>query len=306
MWAVIQTVTGGLDADQLGITLPHEHLFIDRSRDYGGDAYLGDVDLATREVALFKEAGGSTIVECTTRQIARQPAWLREVSERTGVHIVMGTGHYRHPYVDTAWLDAHSADQVAEEIISEIRVGVDGTAIRPGVIGEIGSNGPNISGVEERSFRAAARAQVATGLTVTTHAALFPVGNHQLDILLSEGVPANRIVVGHSDTIYSPEYHASLARRGAFVQFDTLHVQTEYDLAKRVSFVVAFVEAGFAGQLLLSHDICLRSHLTVLGGKGYAFLLNEFVPRLVEAGLSESLITEILTDNPRRALTGEL
>ncbi len=302
---MIQTVTGPVAAADLGVTLPHEHLFIDRSRDYGADAYLGDVDLATREVELFRDAGGATIVDCTTREIARRPTWLREVSERTGVHIVMGTGHYRHPYLDTAWLDAHTIDQVAAELISDITDGAEGTDIRAGIIGEIGSNGPHISGVEERSFRAAARAHLATGVTISTHAALFPVGHDQLDILLHEGVSANRIIVGHCDTVNSSEYHVAIAKRGAYVQFDTLHIQSEYDLARRVEFVLALVNEGLGGQLLLSHDICLRSHLTALGGKGYAYVIRGFAPRLRDAGVSEAQLTQILVDNPRRALSGE-
>jgi len=180
-------------------------------------------------------------VDCSTCEIGRKPGLLREVSERTGVHVVMGTGHYRRPYLDEAWMDGHSVEEIAEGLIRDLTVGVGDSEIRAGVIGEIGSNGSIISAVEERSFRAAARAHLAVGATISTHAALFPVGHKQLDILIHEGVPADRVVIGHCDTVPDSEYHASLAARGAFVQFDTLHVQSEYDLARRVEFVVRLV-----------------------------------------------------------------
>jgi phosphotriesterase-related protein len=298
-------VTGAISPSELGVTLPHEHIFIDRSRQYGLDAYLGDVELAVREVQLFKDAGGVSIVDCSTKEILRSPLWLREVSQRTGVNVVMGTGHYRHPYLDNDWMDAHAIDEIAQELIRDLDTGVGDTGIRAGVIGEIGSNGSQVSAIEERSFRAAARAHLATGASITTHAALFPVGHWQLDILLQEGVPAHRIVVGHSDTVASSEYHVSLAERGAFVQFDSLHVQSEYDINRRVEFVLNMVKAGHGRRLLLSHDICLRSHLTTQGGKGYTFLLKEFIPRLLAAGLPAATAEEIIADNPRRALSGE-
>jgi predicted metal-dependent phosphotriesterase family hydrolase len=303
----IQTVTGPVSPEELGVTLPHEHLFIDRAKTNGPDAYLVDLNLAVQEVNLFKESGGSTIVDVTTREIARNPAFLREVAERTGIHIVMGTGHYRHPFLDVAWMNSHPVDSVAEELISDIQFGVDGSGIRSGIIGEIGSNGEHVSAIEERSFRAAARAHLATGVTITTHAALYPVGHEQLDILFHEGVAASRIIVGHCDTVHNADYHVALAQRGVFVQFDTLHLcyQVPYDLDLRVGFVMNMVRAGFERSVLLSHDVCLRSHLTALGGQGYSFLRNVFLPRLREAGLSEAQVESLVTDNPRRALSGE-
>lgn len=301
----MQTVTGPCSADSLGVTLPHEHIFIDRSRDYGLDAFLCDETLAAQEVGEFARSGGGTIVDCTTEEIGRYPEGLVRLSESTGVRIVMGCGHYRRPYLDGDRLDRQTTDEVAAEIIAELRDGVGSTGIRPGVIGEIGSNGRYVAADEERSFRAAARAHLASGVTITTHAALFPVGLQQLDILVREGVPPSRVIVGHCDTVYDSDYHLELARRGCFVQFDTLHVAHPYDLARRVGFVLELVHSGHGEQILLSHDICLRSHWSALGGPGYGFVLNDFLPRLRAAGLSDSEVDQIVRINPQRALSGE-
>lgn len=303
---LVQSVTGTVDASELGVVLPHEHVFIDRYREYGLDAYLMDLELSVREVELFKAQGGSTLVDVTTEEIGRSPALLREVSERTGVHIVMGTGHYRRPFLDLEWMDTHTADDLAKELIHDLEEGVGTTGIRAGIIGEIGSNGPHVSAVEERSFRAAARAQRATGVSITTHAVLYPVGHEQVDILRDEGVPASRIVVGHCDTVDNAAYHASLAERGVFVEFDALHqcYDRAYDLDRRVKYVVDMVRSGFGRSVLLSHDVCLRSHLYALGGRGYAFIREVFVPKLLAAGLSEEDVRQLIVENPRRALCG--
>jgi phosphotriesterase-related protein len=100
------------------------------------------------------------------------------------------------------------------------------------------------------------------------------------------------------------EYHEALARRGAYVQFDTIRRGSEHDLDVRLAYTRNLVEKGHAQQILLSHDVCLRSHLRAHGGGGYDFLLTDFLPRLQSSGVSAEAIRVITVDNPRRALTG--
>ena len=112
-------------------------------------------------------------------------------------------------------------------MIGEVRNGVGSTGVRPGIIGEIGSNDDTVSEAEEKSFRAAARTHLATGLTITTHAAWFPVGLQQLDILEDEGVAASRVIVGHADGVPGPDYQLALARRGCYVELDGFGTDTD-------------------------------------------------------------------------------
>ncbi len=300
----VMTVTGPVPGSDLGIVLPHEHVFFNHMKEYRGDGLMQDERLAAIELERLVAAGCRTLVDVTSNGIGRQPEMLRRVSVATGLQIVMGSGWYREPFLDRAYFDAHTTDEVAAAIVRDIEVGVGDTGVRAGIIGEIACDRV-ISAAEERSFRAAARAHLRTGVTISTHAARWPVGMAQLDILVQEGVDPRRVIIGHSDTVHDPAYHVALAERGAWVQFDTVDGDSDYDNMLEIEFIRNLVRAGHLGRILLSQDICLRSQFATYGGIGYTFLLTHFVPMLRVAGLSPEQITMILEDNPRRALTGD-
>jgi len=299
----VMTVTGPVPASELGITLPHEHLLIDLTRQIIIGGRINDLELLKQELDAFTAIGGRTLVDCTTDPIGRDPVSLKQLSEETSVNIVMGSGLYREPYISREWIDEHDADALALQLIDEIENGVNGTGIKPGVIGEIGSE-KTITALEERVLRAAARAQKKTGLSITTHTARWPNGIKQLAILEAEGVDPCRVIIGHCDTVPSPEYHTAIARRGAYVQFDTIRGDNEYDTHRRIEFVLALARQGHLEQILLSHDVCLRSHLRASGGPGYTYVPTGFADELRARGVSEDDIQQLLVENPRNALTG--
>ena len=298
----VMSVRGPLPASQMGTTLPHEHIFLDVWKEYGRDGVLNDLELAVRELDDLVAAGGATLIDCTCIEIGRDPQGLVKVSERTGLNIVMGTSHYRHPYLDQEWFDRHDTGWIAQGLIDDITLGVGG--VKAGIIGEIASERAWITTAEERSFRAAARAHRATGITISTHAACWPVGLAQLDLLEDEHVDPRRVVIGHCDTVPDPAYHLEIARRGAFVQFDTIRATNAYESEQRVRFVSDLAAAGYLDQILLSHDICLRRHLQAYGGSGYSYVLREFVPSLQKAGFTDADIKRMVVENPKRMLTG--
>lgn len=305
--ATVMTVRGPVPADQLGLTLPHEHLFIDLVGVFAGvfDFQLLDEELAIEEARRFKAAGGGCIVEVTTdRRMGRQPAALRRVAEALDLHIVMGCGWYREPWFEPEF-GRRPTQELVEGLVHEIEHGADGTSIRPGIIGEIGADKDFVSPAEERALRASARAHHRSGLTITLHARASTVGAQQLDILEEEKVDPRRVIVGHCDTYPYPEYHEALARRGAWVQFDTIRGIHPYAAERRLRFVLEAARRGYLDQVLLSHDVCALSHLRAYRGTGYDYIPTEFIPRLREAGLSDEQIHLLTVVNPRRALTGE-
>jgi predicted metal-dependent phosphotriesterase family hydrolase len=302
--AYVMTVTGPVPATDLGVTLPHEHLLIDLTRQIIIGGRLNDLKLLKQELNAFTEIGGRTLVDCTTDPIGRDPLGLRELSEATGVNIIMGSGLYREPYISREWIDAHDADELAEQLVGEIDHGVGSTGIRPGVIGEIGSE-RTITALEERVLRAVARAQRQTGLTITTHTARWPNGLKQLAIMQAEGVDPHRVIIGHCDTVPSMDYHAAIAKQGAYVQFDTIRGDNAYDTERRVEYVLSLVRQGHLQQILLSHDVCIRSHLRASGGTGYTYVPTGFADELRKRGLTDDDIHQLLVENPRRALTGQ-
>lgn len=329
--AEVMTVRGPVSADQLGTTLMHEHIFINEMIEERAIGLLHDYDLMKQEIDHFAAAGGRTIVELTTAELtsgaapdptgrfggvpstgyaengSREPNQvlnLLKISLETGVNIILGAGHYRDPYLDHSYVDRRSVGDIARKILDEATTGFAGTNVRAGIIGEIAADKWHVSAAEERSFRAAARAQKATGLAITTHASRWPVGVEQLDILCAEGADPRRVVIGHCDTVNIPEYHEELARRGAFVEFDTIRGNTEFDTRRRVALVMNLVRKGHIGQVLLSHDICSRTHLHAAGGEGYDYIPARFVKALMSAGLDEAGVEQLLVHNPRRALAG--
>ena len=304
MNAAVMSVLGPVPADQLGITLPHEHLMCDLARVTGRrEEHLWELDLAVTEVTRFRTAGGTTLVDVTNRHLGRDPIALQAISRATGLHIVMGCGWYREPFYDREVFE-RTTDQLAEDIVAEITRGVGDTGVRPGIIGEIGCDLHYISPAEERSFRAAARAHQRTGLTVTTHALRAPVGLAQLDLLVEERVDPRRVIVGHADTYPHPDYHEAVAKRGAWVQFDTVRGVNEFEISKRIRLVKEVIARGHLGRLLLSHDVCVPAHLRAYGGGGYDYLLTEFIPGLLKAGITQDQIHTLTIENPRAALTG--
>jgi predicted metal-dependent phosphotriesterase family hydrolase len=298
----IMTVTGRLEESDAGIVLPHEHVFCDIWRPFGREGVLHDVGLAVQEVSPLAALGVGVLVDLSTDEVGRNPEGLRQVSMESGIPIVMGAGHYREPYLDRQRIDSLSVNQLADQIVRDIEVGVGDSAIRPGVIGEVASEYDKITAIEERCIRAAARAHLRTGLSLTTHAAVYPSGIPQLEIFDSESVDPGRVVIGHCDTVPDMEYHLKIAQRGAFVQFDTIRGNREFDLAIRLDYIKNLANEGFLDRILISQDICLRSHLKAYGGSGYTYLPGEFLELLRGAGFTQSEIDQMTRINPVVAL----
>lgn len=300
---MIETVNGPISANDLGITLPHEHLFINLMPEYRGEGLLNDSRLIERELENYVVQGGKSLVETTSDGLDRDPEGLKEISLRLNLNVIMGSGYYRDPYLPEDLIDSSTATELSKHIVRDLEKGVGETGIRAGVIGEVGSDKWFVSAREERALRAAARAQLRTGVAITTHSARWPVGSKHLDIFEHEGVDLRRVIIGHSDSVPDPQYHLSLAKRGAFVQFDMLGIYTsDYDQDVRISYIKNLVENGYQDRILLSHDVCLRNMLTVNGGVGYGHILTSFVPRMREAGISDELIEMFISVNPAAAL----
>lgn len=164
------------------------------------DAILDDEELAVAEVARYKAAGGGTICDPTNIGLARDPAALKRISERTGVNVVMGAGWYRERvYPD--YIQEELPDQLAERLVAEIVNSVNGSGVRPGFIGEIGTERHHVTPAQERVFRAAGRAHVRTGIPIMTHTTHWgELALEQIDLLGEEGVDPSRVIISTSAT----------------------------------------------------------------------------------------------------------
>jgi predicted metal-dependent phosphotriesterase family hydrolase len=318
--STVITVRGEVAASAFGFCLPHEHAFVDLVRIQptqllAYDFQLVDPVLVRDEVARFVQAveqssfaraGRPALVELTnSAAVGRDPAALRELAEGLDLHVVMSCGWYREPWFDPEH-DRLLPDRLAETLIDEISTGVGETGVRPGIIGELGTDRDFVSALEERVLRASARAQRATGLSITLHARASRVALSQLEVLREESVEPARIIVGHVDTIHDPDYHEHLADHGVWVEFDTMREATEYTARRGVRYVMEARRRGYLDRLLLSSDVCALSHLTAYGGSGYGYVPTGLVARLQAEGVSDEELHMLFVDNPWRALTGEV
>ena len=308
--AHVQTVRGPVPVEEIGFTLPHEHTAIALWHIEGRWDYwqlTDDRPVIEAELGRFRDAGGSCLVDLTLPGVGRDPARLVGLSERTGLHLVMGCGWYRGAYFPAeALIERRSVDDLADELVREATDGVGESGIRPGIIGEIGTDKPWISPAEERVHRAAARASVRTGLGITTHAVMSAVGLAQLRIFEEEGVDPARVVIGHADSYPVLDHYVALLERGASIEFDFLGMSftpTERHGEERIAgLVVELLSRGFGGQVLLSQDVCHDSQLKRYDGNGYVHLHESFLPRLRTLGVSQAEIDRLTIDNPRRIL----
>jgi phosphotriesterase-related protein len=341
---MVQTVLGLVQPEALGHTQMHEHLLIDlqlylprllesvpdakrhlvdEEIDLGNVGWilrhvanednlrLSDTADAIEELRLYREAGGGTVVDVTSHGIGRDPAGLEEISEASGVHVVMGSGYYiaaSHP------ADVHEASvsQLGERITHDVVDGPDGSGVKPGMIGEIGMGWPPHPD-EDKVLKAAAAAQTATGVSLTIH----PGHDPQAPIAAIETVRAargdpERTIVGHLDrTLFTVESMLELAATGCYLEFDFFGLETSRyykgvnvpNDAGRIDYLIALVEAGFARQLLISMDVYSKTRLAKYGGDGYAHILDNVIPLMRAKGMSDDEIRTIVVKNPMRALT---
>ena len=309
--AHVQTVLGPIEPAALGFTLPHEHTQIalwqiEARWDYW--QLTRDEPVILQELAAFRASGGSALADLTLPGVGRDPAWLRGLAEASGLHLVMGCGWYRTAYYPPeARIDRRSVDDLADELVGESLDGVGETGIRPGIIGEIGTDKPWVSALEERVHRAVARASVRTGLAISTHAVMSAVGLAQLRIFEEERVDLSRVVIGHADSYPVLDHYLEIVRRGANLEFDFLGMSftpiERHGEQRIVELLCELLARGHADRILLSQDVCHDFQLTRYEGHGFAYLANSFLPRLRAAGVSDAEIETMTVSNPRRLLT---
>ncbi len=338
-----QTVLGPVAGEALGITLPHEHLLIDfavmfvepAAASQKGLAHqavslenlgwvrqnfnanldnlrLLDEETARSEALLFQQAGGQTMVDPTNRSLARDPCALARIARATGLHVIMGSGYYvaaAHP----SDMDRRTVDDIAREIIGDVRDGVGDTGIRAGLIGEIGCTWPWTAN-EKKVVRAAVIAQRETGAPLMIHP-----GRHEqapmeiLELVRSEGGDLSRTIMCHIDrTIADEQRVRDLAATGCYLEYDLFGLETswypynpDFDMPNdggRMRHILGLIEAGHMRQILMSHDIAYKSSLTRYGGYGYHHLLVNVVPRLRRKGLDDTALRTLLVENPTHAM----
>lgn len=289
-----------MNFDPTGYTWVHEHLHIDLSGFKNNlDCRLDQYDLICQEMKDLRALGVSNIIEMTNRYMGRNPQFMLDLMRDTGINVVACTGYYQDAFFPEH-VAAHSVEQLAQEMVDEIVIGIDGTELKAGIIAEIGSSEGVITPLEEKVFIAAARAHIETGRPISTHTSFSTMGVEQLVLLQAHGVDLSHVTVGHCDLKDNLDNILRMIELGAYVQFDTIGKNNYYPDEKRIAMLHAIRDRGLLSHVMLSMDITRRSHLKANGGNGYDYLLTTFIPQLRQSGFSQADVDMMLRDNPSK------
>ncbi|MFI2642358.1 phosphotriesterase [Streptomyces sp. NPDC018610] len=295
--SLVRTVLGDVRPGELGLTDAHDHLFF-RSPLLPGQE-LDDARAARAELAAFRAAGGSGVVQWTPYGLGRRAADLPPLSRATGVHVVCATGlHQAAHYDDETLKDLRG--RLAEVFVAELTVGIGSSGVRAGLV-KVAGGFHGLDAHARWTMAAAAEAHHATGAPVAVHLEMGTAALDVLDLLCGElAMPPHRVILGHLNRSPDPVVQRQAAGTGCYLAFDgpsRSHHATDWRMPAAVR---ALAEAGFGDRLLLGGDTVVAGARSVDGGPGMPYLPRRLRPRLA-AELGEELVERVLTENPGRA-----
>ena len=110
------------------------------------------------------------------------------------------------------------------------------------------------------------------------------------------------------------DYQKNLADNGAWIEYDMIGMdfyyadqkaQCPYD-NENAEAIRILIEEGYIGSILFSHDVFIKMMLKKYGGFGYTYILTHFKNRLINLGVSENQISEILINNPKKVFSFDI
>ncbi len=299
---LLHTTLGPKRADELGMILPHEHVFVDlRTPDQPGYAEADPADvvrLMSPEIEAIKARGITALVECSTGGVGLRVDIDLAVSRATGLPIVVPTGNYREPWIPDWVRDAGEAELEAQ-MVRDLADGVGDTGVKAAWI-KISAGDDGITPMEAKILRAAARAAQRTGAVIGSHTIKGRVVLDQLDIIEAEGYRADRFISIHTQEEKDFGLNIAVAQRGAWIEYD--HVGRAPDAAVS-ELILRALDADLGSQLLLSHDRGWYDPAIPGGGTPtpYTHLSDVMLPLLRQSGVDETTIRQLTVSNPFEA-----
>ena len=315
--ATINSVLGPMETSDMGFTLAHEHVLVTSAGiQHVYPEFIDREGTINKAVTEFKQAyseGLRTIVDVTTIDLGRDIRMLEQVSRESGINIICATGTWRD--IPRVFWSA-TPDMIAPLYIREIEEGIEGTGIKAAII-KVANDVGGVTPEGEIVLRAAARAQKATGVPISTHTwAPERVGEQQVRIFEDEGVDLNRVYVGHSNDTTDTGYLIGLLEKGVWIGLDRYpggRMPGTPDWEGRTDTIKKLIDAGFGHRIMLGHDWSVTLSIASLqiqedrqryNPDGYLFITRKVLPRLRELGATEEQINQIMVDNPRRFFEG--
>ncbi len=299
------TTLGPISAGDLGLILPHEHIFVDlRTWESPGyaQADAGDViRLMAPEIERAQAAGVTAIVECSTVGVGRRADIDRAVSVATGLPLIVPTGVYREPWIPD-WIHDAPEDELAAWMLAELLGEIEASGVQAGWV-KLSAGDEGLTRTESKVLRAAARASRETGAVIGSHTIRGRVVREQLDIIEAAGYRPERFIWIHTQAEPDFDLHLEIGRRGAWLEYDSIGSEDPGHDAILIECILGLLEAGLGDQLLLSHDRGWYDPAQPGGGtpKPYTYLSETFLPKLRAAGVDEETINRLTRENPFRA-----
>jgi len=312
--AQIITVSGPIETEEMGLTLIHEHIMVDWiGADSTGQHRWERSEIVERALPYLeevKEYGVTTFLDCTPAYLGRDPYVLKELADRTGLHILTNTGYYgsgNNKYIPEGAMNA-PAKEMASHWIREFKHGIDGSDIRPGFIKISVEDEENLSGIHRNLVMAAGLTHLETGMTIVSHTGSDSPAMAQIRVLKEMGVSPRAFVWTHAQNGTMTGY-LQAAGQGAWISLDNIDGGTSNkpdgtgNIAWFVKTLLELKDQGILDHILISHDAGWYNVGEKNGGnyRGYTDLFTKLIPQLEKHGFTKKDIDMVLKENPKRA-----
>jgi len=299
---LLYTTLGPKRADELGMILPHEHLFVDlgpiEAASYEKANVVEAVAVMLPQLAKIKAQGVTALVECTPVGVGRRADIDIGISKASNFPVVLPTGIYREPWVPK-WAQEANEDALTEWMVRELTEGIEKTGV-PAAWIKISAGDDGMTDCERKILRAAARAGRRTGAVIGSHTIRGSVVREQLRVIEHEGYDVSRFIWIHTQAEADVELHLEMGHRGVWLEYDGIGGQPDEWYIEAVH---RLLDAGFGEQLLLSQDRGWYDPSKPGGGKVMPFthLAGVFLPKLRASGVDEATIIQLVQHNPFKA-----
>jgi phosphotriesterase-related protein len=298
--AQVWTTLGPKSAAELGMVLPHEHIFVDlgpiEAESYRSATPEQVIPVMAPELEKIATQGITALVECTPVGVGRRADIDLAVSRAASFPVVLPTGVYREPWVPR-WVVEASEDALYEWMLRELTEGIEETGVRAAWI-KVSAGDDGITAVERKILAAAARAGAATGAIIGSHTIRGRVVRDQLDLIEARGYTPERFIWIHTQAEPDTTLHWEMARRGAWLEYDSIGSEQRED-AWFVDAVLRVLDAGYGEKLLLSQDRGWYDPSKPNGGpvQPFTHFAASFLPRLAQV-CDAATVEQLTRHNP--------
>jgi phosphotriesterase-related protein len=314
----VNTARGAIDADDLGVTLMHEHVFIMTTEvmqnypESWGDDAAREAD-AIERLNKLKATGVDTIVDLTVIGLGRYIPRIARLAAATDLNIVVATGLYTYNDVPFCFhylgpgAPLNGPEIMTDLFVRDIEQGIADTGVKAAIL-KCATDEPGVTPGVERVLRAVAHAHRQTGVPISTHThAPTRRGLEQQRIFTDEGVDLTRVIIGHSGDSTDIDYLEELIANGSYIGMDRFGIDVILPFEDRVDTVARMCERGHADKMVLSHDAncyfdALPEDLLAVAAPNWHYLHihHDVIPALKERGVTEEQVRTMLVDNPRK------